>query len=194
MKIEWTPRVSRATALILLLIVLAVVAGVVAWWAIDKHREYDRAIDTRLDRLAAYQRIISARSDLDAAIARAGKLDTAKYMLKNSSPALAAADIQQMVQAVLEAHAMKLTSMQIVPHKDDAGRRKITVNVQARGNTEALQKTLYALETSLPYLFVDNLIVRSPINSRRWVPLPNVEPEIQAQFDVYGYAALGKKK
>ena len=74
------------------------------------------------------------------------------------------------------------------PNVKDEGRyRQITVNVQLTANIFALRKILNAIDNNTPYLFVDNLMVRSqvPANFR---PGPGAEPEIFVQFDVSGFS------
>jgi hypothetical protein len=54
-------------------------------------------------------------------------------------------------------------------------------------NIFALRKILHAIENYTPYLFVDNLLVRSQVPGN-FKPGPGAEPEMFVQFDVYGYA------
>lgn len=187
------PIFNRALALGLLIGLLLVLAYAVAELLASQHRKYDEAIETRMRIIAGYQRVAANRAAYEAAIERAGKLDTGRHYLKSSSPALAAAEIQDIAQAALALSQMKQSSVNIAPHRDSDGRRMVTVNYTLRGTPEAMQKMLYALETSLPQLFIDNLSIRAAIHSRNWRPIPNVEPEVQVQFDLYGYARIGKK-
>jgi hypothetical protein len=57
-------------------------------------------------------------------------------------------------------------------------------------NVQAMRKILYAIENHVPYLFVDNLTIRSqvPANFR---PAPGAEPEMFLQFDVSGFTITG---
>jgi len=188
------PRVARVLAVVLLLGVLALVAALV-WMLLDeRHRAYDETIRSRADMIAGYQRVAANRAQLQAALKRVGELDTSKYYLKASSPSLAAAEIQDAAQLVFDANGVKVNSVNIAPHSDADGRRKATLVFNLRATPEALQKTLYTLEARVPYLFVENLVLRSTINSKRWQPVPNVEPEVQIQFDLAGYAQIGGKK
>lgn len=188
------PWVSRALALSLLLVSLAVGASLVTELVHEQHRKYDEAIENRGNLLAGYRRVASNRPQIESAMARVDKLDTARYFLKTSSPSLAAAELQESAQAIFAANGMKQSSVNIAPHKDEEGRRKIGVVFNLHGTPEAAQKMLYALETHLPYLFIDNLSIKSTVNSRRWQPTPSVEPEVNVRFDLYGFAQIGKKK
>ena len=61
------------------------------------------------------------------------------------------------------------------------------MNVQLTANIFALRKILNAIESSVPYLFVDNFTVRSTIPSS-YRPPPGQEPEMFVILDVSGYA------
>ncbi len=188
------PAASRALALFLLLALVAALL-LLAWMPLRaQHDEYDAAIAERVKRLEVLQRIAATRPALEAAIAGVKKQDTARYYLRNSSPALAAAELQEIAQGIIDANAMKSGSIQIAPHQDEVGRRKIMVRLQLRGTPEAMQKTLYALETRVPYLFIDGFSMRSTVNSRRWAPTPLVEPEVQVQFELSAYAQIPVRK
>lgn len=184
---------SRLLALGLLIAVLALLGYGIAELLASQQRKYEEIIAMRMRIVAGYQRVAANKAAYEDAIARAGKLDTARYYLKSSSPAQAAAEIQDIAQSALAYSQMKQSSVNIAPHRDLDGRRMVTVNFTLRGTLESTQKMLYALETSLPQLFIDNLSIRASIQSRNWRPIPNVEPEVQVQFDLYGYARIGKK-
>ena len=50
----------------------------------------------------------------------------------------------------------------------------------------ALQKTLYAIETAIPYLFIENVTLRATV-PRGYKPPPNQEPEVSATMEVQAY-------
>jgi general secretion pathway protein M len=189
MKLTLSPMQSRALAVALLLAVLALlaVAIYVPWQR--AHRHYDTAIEDQLDRTSRYLRIAAQRQDVEANIALIRKRDARRYYLKTSAPALAAAAVQQLAQTIVEANELKVDSTQIVAHKDDGSRRKVTVNFKLRGQLPAVQKALYELESALPYAYVDNLVIRSSV-ARRFRPVPGVEPDVLAQFDLYAFALV----
>jgi len=191
MKLTLTPMQSRvlAIALLLVLLVLLAVLVYVPWQR--AHRHYDTAIEDRLDRASRYLRIAAQRQNVETNIAFIAKRDAGRYYLKASAPALAAAEVQQMAQTIVEANELKVESTQIAVHKDDGPRRKVAVNFQLRGPLPAVQKTLYELETAMPYLYVDNLVVRTSV-ARVFRPVPGVEPDVLVQFDLYAFARVAK--
>ena len=191
MKLTLTPMQSRALAIALLLVLLALLAVLVYVPWQRAHLHYDTAIEDRLDRTSRYLRVAGQRKNVEANIASIAKRDAGRYYLKASSPALAAAEVQQMAQAIIEANELKVESTQIATHKDDGPRRKVAVDFQLRGKLPALQKALYELETALPYLYVDNLVIRSSV-ARVFLPVPGVEPDVLVQFELYAFARLAK--
>ena len=154
------------------------------------HRNYDQARDERADYLQRYQRISATRPEIQAALDQVKKLDGRKHFLKNTGAALAASEIQEIAKSLVEANGGRLNSMQVVPPKEEGGYRRISVTIQMIGNLTALRKILYAMETMQPYLFVDNVSFRAQPQIVYRPPVPGVEPEMNAQFDLAGYALL----
>lgn len=185
------PMESRLLALALLVAVVAGVAYALIEVERRAHAHFDEQIAQRLDQIARYNRVAATRGGYEKNIAAVKARDADRFYLKASAPALAAADIQQVVQTVLEANGLRTESMQISPHKDEDGRRQITVNLRLRGKLQGVQNMLYALEATQPYLFVDNLNIQSTVRFN-FVPTPGVEPEVMAQMDLSGYALLKK--
>jgi general secretion pathway protein M len=191
MKLIMTPVQSRVLAIALLLAVLAVLAALVYVPWKQAHLYYDAAIADRLDRTSRYLRVAAQRKNIEANIALIAKRNANRFYLKASSPALAAAEVQQMAQAIVEANGLTVESTQFSSHKDDGARRKVTVSFRLRGPLQAVQKALYELETALPYLYVDNLVIRSNAG-RNAKPAPGVEPDNLVQFDLYAFTRVAK--
>jgi general secretion pathway protein M len=185
------PMESRLLAVGLLVAIAAGAAYALADAKRRGHAHFDELIAQRLDQVARYNRVAATRADYEKNIAAVAAREADRFYLKASAPALAAADIQQVVQTVVEANGLRSESMQIAPHKDEDGRRQITVNLRLRGKLQGVQNMLYALETTQPYLFIDNLNIQSTVRFN-FVPTPGVEPEVMAQFDLSGYALLKK--
>ncbi len=186
-----TPLHHRLLALLLLGAVIALIVAAIYFPLQRAHQHYDEAIVDNQDRTARYLRVAAQKPLIEQNIAELKRRNASRFYLKASAPALAAAELQQMAQAVLDSHELKVESTQIVAHKDELPRRKITVNFRLRGRLEPIQQALYELETTMPYLFLDNVAIRST-TVRNFRPTPGVEPEVLLQFDLYGYAQVGK--
>jgi len=190
MKLALTPRQSQALAIALLVALLALLVAAVYFPVRNAHRHYDTAIEDRLDRTARYMRIAAQRDEITANVTSIKKKNAGRFYLQTSAPALAAAEVQQMALAIIEANKVQVESTQIGVHRDEGLQRKISVNFRLRGPMAEMQKTLYELETALPYFFVDNLAVSSVVN-RLFRPTPGVQPDVQMQFDLYAFARIG---
>lgn len=190
--IQLSPKQSRAAAALLLAAVVLLIAAIVAapLWMLN--RRYDAALDDTVSRLERYAKIAGMRDGLVKKSAQVQVLAQSHHYLKSASPALAAAELQEQVKVILEANGGKLNSIQILPHKDDGQYRQISVQLQLSASLAAVKAMLYALESSRPYLFIDNFSARSTAGfGPRTGADPAVEPDLTVQFDLTGYALKG---
>jgi general secretion pathway protein M len=181
---------GRQLAVALLVAALLVAFAVVAvpFWLL--HRHYDTAIADSIDKLERYKRIASTRpvvtNELEAM--RAVKIN--RFFLRGGAASLSAAEAQEAVRALVESSGGRLITMQAPVSKDDGRFRQVSANVQIAANIFALRKILHAIENNVPYLFVDNLTVRTQV-AGNFKPAPGAEPEMFIQFDVSGYTLQG---
>ncbi len=110
--------------------------------------------------------------------------------MRSGGPALSAAEASEALRSLIESGGGRLITMQAPTYKDEGRYRQISVNVQLTANIFALRKIVNAIETNVPYLFVDNLTVRTTVPSS-FRPQPGQEPEVFVQLDVSGYAPVG---
>jgi general secretion pathway protein M len=90
--------------------------------------------------------------------------------LQGPSDALAAAQLQDRVKAVVEASGGELRSTRILPAESieaSPGTRRTALRVQIIVSTEGLAEILYDLEAGQPYVLIDELSVRSQHERRR---------------------------
>jgi general secretion pathway protein M len=185
--------------LVSLLAVLALAAGLAATVAIPvaaKHAFYRESIEQSEADLARYRRIIAEAPGLRAEIERLrSAAESASYYLGKSTRPLAAAELQEKAKQAVELNGGALTSTQVLQARGDEG--QVTVRVQLSGDTEVLQKVLYSLESGQPFLFVDNLTVRSSVHRRRRSTrhrsaAPQGRTVLTVSFDLSGYMETGK--
>lgn len=185
---------QRALAVFLLVVVIAIVVAAVTVPVVLMHRHYDAAIADFNDKLQRYQRIAAQAPEYRKALDAMRERDTRKFLLKNTAPNLAGAELQEIVRAAVEGNGGRITTSQNQQPKDEGRFRQIGVNLQFFATTQNLQKILYALEAQQPYLVVENLAVR-PINAfRGFRPPPGQEPEVNVQLDVAAFAAAEPDK
>jgi general secretion pathway protein M len=181
------PTQSRRLAVLLLAIaIVAIVAviGVPVWML---NRWYDTNLADARDKLERYHRIAAMKPVVAKELEALREKDTRRLFLRSGAAALSGAEEQEAVRSLVEGAGARLISVQVPPAKDDGRYRQVTVNVQMTANIFALRKILHSVESHTPYLFVDNLLVRSQVPGN-FKPGPGQEPEMFVQFDVYGYA------
>ena len=210
-----TANLHRGIALGLL---LAVIVG--AYWLVDRvwlgqYVYYQENIEQLQDRFLRYVKIIAGRPELEAKLRQVGQDNSiAQYYLAQPSPTLAATDLQQQVKNIIESNGGRLASTQILPATKENGFTRVAIKVQMLVNEmEALQKTLYALESAKPLLFINNVQMRARTvrkrvprtnnrratnrrnsrDRRRRQPLPvKTETQLTAQFELAGYISKGE--
>jgi general secretion pathway protein M len=181
------PTQSRRLAILLAVLAIAAIIAAIAGPVWMAHRWYDRNLAEATDKLERYRRVAAMRPEVAKQLDALRNKDTRRFFLRSGAAALSAAEAQQAIQALVEGAGARLISVQAPPAKDDGRYRQVTVNVQMTANIFALRKILHAIENYTPYLFVDNLLVRSQVPGN-FKPGPGAEPEMFVQFDVYGYA------
>ena len=184
------PAQSRRAAVGLLLAATVAIALAVALPVWLLHRHYDSALADNIGKLERYERIAATRAEVAKQLEAMRSKETRKFFLRSGAPALSAAEAQETIRTLVEGSGGRLITMQAPTSKEEGRYRQITVNVQLTANIFALRKILHAIENNVPYLFVDNLTVRSQVPGN-FRPQPGAEPEMFVQFDVSGYALTG---
>lgn len=187
---QLTPKQSKAAALGLLVLSIALVISAIALplWLLNQH--YGEAVEDAATRLARYFRVVGMRDGLQKKTAEVIGLEANRHFLKSASPALAAAELQEQATTILDHNGGKLNSIQILPHKDEGAYRQVSVNLQLTAPLSSVKAMLYALESARPYLFIDNFSIRAPYNPAARNDSAN-EPDLIVQFDLTGYVLKG---
>ena len=177
-----------ALGLLALAVVLAICIIAIPTWM--RHRHYDQALAEMHDRLDRYQRIASTRPELLRQLDAMRAKDPRRFFLRTGNAAISAAEAQEALRGVIEQNGGKLITVQAPTSRDDGRYRQITVSVQMTATIVALRRILNAIDTNTPYLFVDNLVVRTQLQST-YKPAPGQEPEMFITMDITGYALIG---
>jgi len=177
-----------ALAILTLVIALACAAVALPLWLLNQH--YDAALEDATGRLERYSKIVGTRDALQKQAVEVKALESTRHFLRSASPALAAAELQEQAQAFFDSKGAKVSSIQVLPHKDEGLYRQITVQVQLTAPLSAIKGMLYGLESSHPYLFLENFSIRAQYMQVN-LPQPLVEPDLIVQFDLTGYTLKG---
>jgi len=146
-------------------------------------------LEDDLSKLERYRRIAATRPEVARQLEAMRAKDPRKFFLRSGAAALSAAEAQERVRTIVESNGGKLITMQAPVTREEGRYRMVSVNVQLTANIFALRKVLDEIDASTPFLFVDNLMVRSQVPGS-FRPQPGQEPEMFVQFDLYGYSLI----
>lgn len=190
-----TPWISRLAAALLLIVFLAAAYTFLLEPVVVGYRETDRQIEEVREQLPRYQRLAAMRWTLEDQMHQsAAEASSEGYYLSGGTDALAAAGLQDQVNALVQGKGGSLRSIQPMPGIDEEGFRRITLRVQMTATNEALFEILYALEAGTPLLFIENLDIQSRFIRRRTKEgglqaVPD-EPLLTVGFDLSGYMPI----
>ena len=174
---------ARALAIALLAAAVASVYLLVLVPVGNAYRETADAIEQaeillqRQRALAAQRPLLVARIEEETE-----RADAIAGYLQGPSDALAAAQLQDRLKAVVEAAGGDLRSTRILPAEPveaSPGTRRAALQVQMIVTIGGLAEILYGLEAGQPYVLIDELSVRNQRERR-----PRGEPESEPSLDV----------
>jgi general secretion pathway protein M len=167
---------SRAAALVVL---LALVGGL---W-IGPLSAYGDLVGGGARRLAAADDTLRRdRALLGAPAQAASAIAAAAVLFPENSDAQAAALLQEMLKRAAAAAQVEIEGIQVLQPEMLGGAGRMTVRLKARADIAALDRLLYAIETSRPLLYPDNLQIQS-----RAVPKAAAPAALEFQLDVSGF-------
>src|SRR6266498_2317556 len=182
------PAKQRALAIALLAVAIVLVLAIVVVPVVLLHMHYEDAIASLTDRLHRFRAVAAQAPQYRQALETMRARDGRRFFLKNTAPNLAGAELQELVRGAVEANGGRITTSQNMAAKDEGRFKQIGVTVQFFATTPNLQKVLYALETQVPYVVVDNLTLR-PLNAFRGLKsAPGQEPELNVQLETSAFA------
>ncbi len=188
------PGQSRFLAIAILVVVLLLLIRIllVPLWV--SWMDYGARIETLENRLAVYERLAEGLPEARERLAQLQiNQPSEDWYLNETTPALAAAGLQQLLHRQVAAGGGQVISTQTLNRDDDAPLQSVSIQVHLRGDLSDLVDLLYRLESGRPVLFIDDIRVLA--NPRRQATLrtrstrQNV-PEIPAldiRFDLTGY-------
>lgn len=180
---------SRILALLLLLVVLLLLIRLLLWPLWLSWSDYGDRIDALENRMAVYERLVAGvETDRRRLQALQSSLPATDWYLKESTPALAAASLQQLLLRQVNRTGAQVVSTQIVGGGSETPVPAVVIQVHVRGDIGDLVELLYTLESGEPVLFIDNLVVLA--NPRRQVATRAHRrgvPALDIRFDLTGY-------
>jgi general secretion pathway protein M len=184
------------------LIPAALLAAVALPW-LQENGRLDSAIAAGQDQLQRFRRLEATMPQLRAELERVNKNEAFKaFYFEAATPALAGAELQRKVQDIVSAAQGRLISTQLLPDEKEEQPPRVRLRTQIQGSTETLLEVLYQIEQARPFLFVDQVSVRSsarpdePAQQIRGRPVRRPPPtqggELTVRLDIFGFALGGK--
>ena len=178
--------------LVVLLVPVGLMAGIGLPWY-QRVTDLDARIDGASEQIQRYQRLLAGIPRLRAELERERNNEDVKaYYFDAPTEALAGAQLQSAVQGMVQTAGAKLVNSQFLPAEAKAQPPRVGLRAQIQGDTNALLEILFDIEQARPFLFVDQLSVRSTTRRDRRrsskEPQPQVQQELTIRIDVFGYA------
>lgn len=183
---------SKTTALLLLAVAVLLIYLVFFHWFVMRHKEYAGEIGDLRDQLTRFQTVASQRSGLQERLSKVrNSQEDAGLFLDDPSFDEAAASISGSIGDMVRMHAddsCQIVSRQPVRARVQERFEKITVNVRMRCNAEDFLKILYAMETNIPLMLVDDLnVIRPRTRRRNRNQQEQTQGALDVRFNVSGY-------
>ena len=172
---------------------LAVAIGCIGlsilWFgAIDPIRGWfddrQRLLEQRRELLQRMQTVSASLPALRAASAdaRDNGAATGNRPLTGATDPVAAADLQERVQAMAASAGVNLTAVETLPATTAEGWHKVALRISLNASWQVLMELLGAIQRSPTRIFIDDVHFRSPVVVAHPAALP-----IQASMVLYGF-------
>lgn len=169
---------------ILAALIAAVLSIAVApvWSANASYRARIDLVQSRLQDLradvAAYERLRPRIEQL-----RQSQLADGHY-LRSNTEAVAAAELQSIAKRVSAKNGVQVLTTQILPARHEEDFVRVALKVRMRGNLEGVVRSVYEIESSPTFLFMDNVSIRS--SARRRATQAAID-QFDADFEIIGF-------
>lgn len=165
---HWPPQRQRLLALGLGTLLIVFVFAIVLGPAIHKHRQYDLALDNLASQTKRLDTIIARRDSIAAEkqwIADA--LAATDTTLPPVGASVAGARLQTLLQDIAaDTDDFIIDTAQIMEPESDASFTRISVRIQARGNTAGVKNFLHRLEYGRPITWTEEFQIQQDRRAR----------------------------
>jgi general secretion pathway protein M len=134
------------------------------------------------DLLASKNKVVSANQTMKAALAR-----TEAQFLSGSSPAVASAELQEILKNLVKVHGVQMTSAKVLPPREAGPYLEVPVQVQLTATISQLVSLLYLLEHEKKLLFIPDIDINAP----RWAKGEKGDAPLQINLVISGVIKKG---
>jgi general secretion pathway protein M len=158
---------QRWIALALLIAAVLVIILVLILPVLSKGMELNETKNNLVFRLQQYERILAKKEAVIDSMAKIKQQHEEQgYFNSQTTDALASAEMQEFIKKAIVDAGGQLSSTQALPIDNKDKFSRITVRVRMTGNSEVLRAVLYKIETSTPFIIIDQIDIR-PMRGKR---------------------------
>jgi general secretion pathway protein M len=163
---------------------------------LQRMTELESETESVVDQIQRYERLIATIPRLKAELERERNNQEIKaFYFDAPTAALAGAQLQATIQEMVQGAGARLVNTQFLPAESNEHPPRVRIRAQIQGDTNAMLDVLYSIEHARPFLFVDQLSVRSTTRRERrdrrqggTSPPAATKQELTIRLDVFGYA------
>ncbi len=162
-------KMQRWLAIGLLVLVIATFAALVLTPLLGKGMELSEEKETLEFKLQQYERILATKDSVTQALENLREQhDQQGYFNTQETDALASAEMQEFIKKTIVDAGGQLSSTQVVPASSNnkLDFDSIDVRVRMTATSEQMRTILYQIETSAPFVVIDQIDIR-PLRGNR---------------------------
>lgn len=183
-----SPSTQRNLAAALLIAVIAISGALAAlpwfqWHRLGQNEELQQQELARL--LSQTKRGADLRKENERLIASG---QSASLLVAGDTMGIAGANLQRLINTVVETHGGRATSLQVLPATDENNLVRMPVSLSISADIDSLRGILYELETAQPLIFVDSMTLVAADNMFN-APDPHFLGPLEVTLQVSAYAA-----
>ena len=178
---------SRGSAVALLLGMLAGAYLLGINPLLTAYRANEVAIAEAQRLVGRFDAMAVGESDLQDRVNELAELQASEpYYLTKETDALAAVELQNRVKAAVKENGGTIRSIQPLPGEKEGEFQRVTLRIQITTTIGSLFRIVHVLETTQPFLFLDNVDIKSR-QPRVSAEDQTTEPILTVTLDLYGY-------
>jgi type II secretory pathway component PulM len=142
----------------------------------------NRILRTSQNLLKSKSRVIEANKAMKAALTR-----TESQFLAGANPAVASADLQEILKNLAKEQGVQMSSAKVLPVREAGPYLEVPVQVELTATMQQLLTLLYHLEHHKKLLFIPELDINAP----RWVKAEHKEVTLRISMVISGVIKKG---
>jgi len=184
---------SRVAAILLATVPLILFFFAVAQPILDRYAQIVSDLQVNKDLLNRISIGLEDQEELRRRLARLQTLaEGNRAYIRSETEALAEAKLIERLNEIARAHGVLLRSTQSLNAGDYGGSQRVSLRVSFSTDFKRLVDLIYDLESSHPFLFVDDIDIRSPIRSADSEAANRTSSQpLSVRMDVFGLLIPG---